>query len=160
MDGEVTVAPKHDDGCMLSIDIGFEEAADFKPVCTCTVENASLLSVPDGIKLWESKTGKDWPAGAELMSKIVHALMVNVKGDMTRETAHTHANEFLVFMGKLLTIMEHETPTPAKAAAILVVAERLKLQLAGDFELSVIVTLIEAAQRLSMLVKKNSVSDA
>lgn len=161
MDTVVGKEFEHADGCMLMVtDIGFEKVEDFKPVCTCTVENATLLSVPDGIKLWERVNGKEWPANAELASRLIHALMVNIKEDMTRDVAAMHVNEFLVFTGKLLMLMEHEAPTPGKAAAILVVAEKLKLPMAGNFELSVIVTLIEAAQKLSVLAKQNLASDA
>ena len=46
---------EHDEGhCMLNANSGPLSP----PICTCTVENDHILSIEEGIALWEARTGK------------------------------------------------------------------------------------------------------
>jgi hypothetical protein len=137
----------HNENCMRKAGL------PFKPICTCEIDNPVLLSVPDGVLLWEAKMGMPWPvnqadaSAREAQDMLCSALRTNVP-DMDEESVKAHVDEYLLFLGKLLVMLEVETPTPAKGAAILTVAEWLKLETVSKENLSIMVSLMESVKLL------------
>lgn len=151
------MSAEHVKECMMALD---QQLAGIDPICTCTVENPTVLSVTDGIALWEKIRGKEWPEHSMFRNKLVHALMINIKTDITQPIAEKHVEDFLSFLGRLVSVMDLDTPSPGKAAAVLFLAERLNIQMAGPYELAVIVTLLDSAKVSSLLSVKNPAADA
>lgn len=96
----------------------------------------------------DTKPEDDKPLDAEtkaVIDNLMAALQHNIP-DMTDEGRMQTVFEFLDFMGKLVAALEGVQPTPGRAAALLVMTQRLHLDSAGLAEMKIMVTLQEALE--------------
>jgi hypothetical protein len=94
----------------------------------------------------EQKPADDKPLDAEtkmVIDNLMLALQHNVPG-LGDEARMQTVFDFLDFLGKLVACLEGAQPTPGRAAALLVMVQRLSLDQSGLGEMKIMVTLQEA----------------
>ena len=88
-------------------------------------------------------------ADKALMSWLVAALKANVPAnELPVDQRVACAQQFLEFVGRFQAVLESTTPSPAKAAALVFVGNSLNLERAAEAPLRLVLTLVEAMNKL------------